>query len=159
MDLFFETAPVAKKARVHFHEFMLARHAFLRAARARGDIEANQLIAQAAKEVANDARLLCFDEFAVTDIADAMILGRLFERLFALDVVVVATSNRRPALLPCRRARRSCGQDSRIRRLVPHESAQRSRTSRGRWRAIRPGVRSARHHWRRALNCVPRSAT
>lgn len=96
MDLFFEAAPVAKKARVHFHEFMLARHGFLKRARARGDVEANQLIARAAKEVAEEARLLCFDEFAVTDIADAMILGRLFERLFALDVVVVATSNRAP---------------------------------------------------------------
>ncbi len=99
MDLFFESAPVAKKARVHFHEFMLARHAFLRELRARGDVDANQLIALAAKDVANDAKLLCFDEFAVTDIADAMILGRLFERLFALDVVIVATSNRRPAEL------------------------------------------------------------
>jgi len=95
MDLFFDAAPVKKKSRVHFHEFMLARHAFLRDARARG-VDANHLIAQAAKEVSDEARLLCFDEFAVTDIADAMILGRLFERLFASDVVIVATSNRAP---------------------------------------------------------------
>ncbi len=96
MDLFFELAPVAQKQRVHFHEFMLDRHAFMRAARARGDSGQDRLIALTAKDVADRARLLCFDEFAVTDIADAMILGRLFERLFEADVVIVATSNRAP---------------------------------------------------------------
>jgi cell division protein ZapE len=74
---------------------MLARHAFLRETRARG-AASDQLIVQAAKQVADDARLLCFDEIQVTDIADAIILGRLFERLFEEDVVVVATSNRPP---------------------------------------------------------------
>jgi cell division protein ZapE len=95
MDLFFEAAPVKKKRRAHFHEFMLARHAFLRRARENGEGH-DQLIAQAAREVSDEARLLCFDELQVTDIADAMILGRLFERLFADDVVIVATSNRPP---------------------------------------------------------------
>jgi cell division protein ZapE len=95
MDVFFENAPVRKKRRVHFHEFMLARHAFLKRARENGGGR-DQLIAQAAKEVSDQARLLCFDELQVTDIADAMIIGRLFEGLFADDVVIVATSNRPP---------------------------------------------------------------
>ncbi len=98
MDLFFENAPVKKKRRAHFHEFMLARHAFLKRARENGEGR-DLLIAQAAKEVADEASLLCFDELQVTDIADAMILGRLFERLFAEDVVIVATSNRPPGEL------------------------------------------------------------
>lgn len=95
MDLFFEVAPVARKTRVHFHEFMQAQHAFMREARSNGEGQ-DQLIARAAKAVAEEARLVCFDELQVTDIADAMILGRLFEHLFALDVVMVATSNRPP---------------------------------------------------------------
>jgi len=96
MDLFFESAPVKKKRRTHFHEFMIAQHAFLYAARQREAGGQDQVIALAAKNIADDARLLCFDEVQVTDIADAMILGRLFERLFALEVVMVMTSNRAP---------------------------------------------------------------
>jgi cell division protein ZapE len=98
MDLFFETAAIARKRRWHFHEFMLARHAFMREARARardGDGQ-DAVIVAAARAVAEESQLLCFDEVQVTDIADAMILGRLFERLFALNVVMVCTANRPP---------------------------------------------------------------
>lgn len=95
LDLFFQAAPVRRKRRVHFHEFMQARHAFMREARA-GKAAQDELIALAAKQVSDEAQLLCFDEIQVTDIADAMILGRLFERLWAANVVIVATSNRPP---------------------------------------------------------------
>jgi cell division protein ZapE len=93
MDLFFETAPVAPKRRVHFHAFMQEVHKGIKAARARG---AEDPVAPAADAVAASATLLCFDEMEVNDITDAMLVGRLFERLFAKGVVVVTTSNRHP---------------------------------------------------------------
>ncbi len=99
MDMFFDLVPVRRKRRVHFNDFMadvqdrIQKH---RQARKNGTVKEDDPIPPVARELAEGAWVLCFDEFSVTDIADAMILSRLFSALFANGVVLVATSNVAP---------------------------------------------------------------
>ena len=99
MDLFFQHSSIERKRRAHFHEFMAEVHECIFGYRqniARGEIADTDVIALTANAIFEESWLLCFDEFHVTDIADAMILGRLFAKLFELGTVVVATSNVAP---------------------------------------------------------------
>ncbi len=99
MDLFFDAASTTRKRRVHFHEFMGEVHdriAALRRETKNGATNGGDPISSVARALASEIELLCFDEFAVYDIADAMILGRMFEQLFRRGVAIVATTNVAP---------------------------------------------------------------
>src|SRR4029078_12045658 len=99
MDLFFQHSAVTHKRRAHFHEFVAEVHEPIYGYRqniARGELADADVIGLTASAIFDQAWLLCFDEFHFTAIADAMILGRLFAKLFELGTVVVATSNVAP---------------------------------------------------------------
>lgn len=93
MDLFYANLDISQKRRVHFHAFMQEIHHAMHEARKGGVDDA---IAPVADAIIRDVRLLAFDEMQITDITDAMIVGRLFEKLLAAGVVIITTSNRPP---------------------------------------------------------------
>ncbi len=100
MDLFFDAAPISAKRRVHHHHFMQEVHAEINRGLVSGaETGGDDGLARFAQTLAANARLLCFDDFHVTDIGDAMILGPLFEALIEAGVIVVITSNRAPQTL------------------------------------------------------------
>ncbi len=96
MDLLFQTIPIKAKDRVHFHSFMRDIHAEIHRMRQLPGDDAGDPIPGIADGIADNTTLLCFDEMEVRDIADAMIVGRLFQKLFERGVVIVTTSNRHP---------------------------------------------------------------
>ncbi|MGJ8572982.1 MAG: cell division protein ZapE [Hoeflea sp.] len=99
MDMFFELVPAKRKRRAHFHDFMADAHSRIHAHRQKlknGGTKETDPVPPVAAQLFEEAWVLCFDEFSVTDIADAMLLSRLFEQLFKLGCVLVATSNVEP---------------------------------------------------------------
>jgi cell division protein ZapE len=99
MDMFFELVPAKRKRRAHFLDFMADAHSRIHAHRQKlknGETKENDPVPPVAAELFEEAWVLCFDEFSVTDIADAMLLSRLFEQLFKRGCVLVATSNVEP---------------------------------------------------------------
>ncbi len=99
MDLFYDSIPGRRKKRLHFNDFMQTAQELIHRHREdfkHGRVKSKDPIPDVAKQLAGDITVLCFDEFTVTDIADAMILGRLFEAIFNNKTVIVATSNVEP---------------------------------------------------------------